>query len=84
MSSLGPPLEIRDWTDPLTGFRYRVRISPLERTGSRGVDQRLKAVVFETPYGEWVGSAPVSRYALLWSLSEQDLSELLQVAVARA
>ena len=73
----------RLFVDPRTGARYRARLTPRERTGPLGVDKRLNALVFETPQGEWVGSVPVYHNVTLWSLTEEDLGELLDQAVAR-
>ena len=73
----------RMFVDPDTGERYRVRLTPRERTGRLGVDMRLNALLCETPQGEWVGSVPVYHNVTLWSLTEEDLGELLDQALAR-
>ena len=73
----------RMFVDPETGERYRAWLTPRERTGRIGVDKRVNALVFETPKGEWVGSVPVYHYLTLQSLTEDDLGELLDQAVAR-
>ena len=44
---------------------------------------RLNALVFETPRGQWIGSVPVYRTVKLQTLTEHDLAELLDQAVAR-
>ena len=73
----------RMFVDPRTGARYRARLTPGERTGLLGVDKRVNALVFETPQGDWVGSVPVNQNVTLWTLTEEDLRELLDQAVAR-
>ena len=73
----------RMFVDPDTGERYRVRLTPRERTGPLGVDKRLNALVFETPQGEWVGSVPVNQNVTLWTVAEEDLANLLDQAVRR-
>ena len=73
----------RMFVDPETWERYRVRLTPRERTGRLGVDMRLNALVFETPEGEWVGSVPVYHNVKLQSLTEEDLADLLDQAVGR-
>ena len=73
----------RMFVEPRTGARFRARLTPRERTGLSGVDKRVNALVFETPQGEWVGSVPVSQNVTLWTLTEEDLANLLDQAVAR-
>ena len=73
----------RMFVDRETGERYRAWMTPRERNGHLGVDMRLNAVVFEAPQGEWVGSVPIYHNVTLWSLTEEDLGELLDQAVAR-
>ena len=73
----------RMFLDPETGERYRARLTPRERNGTLGVDMRLNALVFETPKGKWVGSVPVYHTVQLQTLTEDDLRELLDQAVAR-
>ena len=65
------------------GMTYRVTIVPMERRGSLGVDQRLNAVVYETPQGRWVGSVPVYHTIMLDALTDADLEELLDQAIGR-
>jgi hypothetical protein len=61
------------------GRTYRVSIAPLERSGGRGVDPRIKAVVFEADGRVW--SAPVPHTVLLAALSDEQLTELLERAL---
>ena len=51
----------RYFIDPGTGNPYRIQLCPLERSKGAGVDPCLRAVVFETLRGEWMGSVPVHR-----------------------
>lgn len=73
---------VRLCTDSL-GPRSRVWIAPRERTDTPGVDPYLRAVVFETEAGKWVGSAHFYGNFALQSLSEQELEKLLDQAIAR-
>ena len=73
----------RMFVDPETGKRYRAYLAPRERNDTLGVDMRLNALVFETPEGQWVGSVPIYHNVTLQSLTEHDLAELLDQAVAR-
>ena len=63
------------------GKVYRVSVAPLEQAGGRGVDPRLKAVVFEAENRVW--SAPVPHTVLLTALSDEQLRELLKQALSR-
>lgn len=63
------------------GRAYRVSIAPMERSGGRGVDPRVKAVVFEAEGRVW--SAPISHTLLLAALSDEQLAELLEQALGR-
>jgi hypothetical protein len=45
--------------------------------------RRLKAVVFEVADGGWIGSMPVHHSTRLWSLTDADLTELLEQAIGR-
>ena len=73
----------RLFVNPETGKRYRVRLTPRERNGTLGVDTRLNALVVETREGQWVGSVPIYHTVKLQSLTERDLAEFLDQAVAR-
>ena len=73
----------RLYVDPETGEQYRVHLTPRERKGSLGVDGRLNALVFETPQGRWIGSVPIYHTVEFERLTENDLGELLDQAVAR-
>ena len=73
----------RMFVAPETGERYRVRLTPRERTGRLGVVMRLKALVRETREGQWVGSVPIYHTVKLQSLAERDPAEFLDQAVAR-
>ena len=73
----------RVFVDAETGERYRVRLSPRERNGTLGVDMRLNALLFGTAEGQWVGSVPIYHTVKLQSLTEHDLAELLDKAIAR-
>ncbi len=66
------------------GERYRVRLAPRELSGARGVSRRLKAVVFETVEGGWVGAAPVYAHVTLPELTDTDLCRLLEIAMRRS
>ena len=74
--------KLRIWSDE-SGTAYHVRIAPMERRGALSVDWRLNGVVFETPDGKWVGSVPVYHSVALESLTDADLEELLDQAIAR-
>jgi hypothetical protein len=68
---------------PEEDLTFWASLAPYERRGSLGVSERLRAVCFETSDGEWVGSVPVYRGIELESLSDDDLLELLDQAIAR-
>ncbi len=63
------------------GRTYRVSIAPMERSGGRGVDPRVKAVVFEADGRVW--SAPIPHTMLLAALSDEQLTALLEQALVR-
>lgn len=82
MSGVGWPAGERLFTDR-RGHRYRVRIAPRELSGGRGVSKKLKAIVFETDEGQWVGAVPIYPHVLLASLSDEELARLLEQAERR-
>ncbi len=82
VSGVGWPAGVRLFTDA-AGNRYRVRITPRELSGGRGVSESLKAIVFETDEGQWVGAVPVYPYVTLSALSHEELVRLLDQAKRR-
>jgi hypothetical protein len=82
VSGVGWPAGERPFTDP-QGDRYRVRIAPRELSGGRGVSENLKAIVFETEEGQWVGAVPVYPHVSLATLGPEELAELLEQAKRR-
>ena len=71
------------FVEPETGERYRISIAPYERRHGHGVSRQLNTLVVETEDARWIGSVPVYRTGTLESLSEADLVELLDQAVAQ-
>jgi predicted RNase H-like HicB family nuclease len=47
------------------------------------VSESLKAIVFETDEGQWVGAVPVYPYVTLSALSHKELVRLLDQAKRR-
>ncbi len=82
MSGVGWPAGVRFFTDR-EGTRYRVRVTPRELSGGRGISENLKAIVFETDEGQWVGAVPVYPHISLVSLSQEELARLLEQAKRR-
>ena len=68
---------------PDGGPAFWASIVPYERSGGRGVSERLSALIFEGVDGEWAGSVPVYHNVALESLSDDDLLDLLDQAVSR-
>ncbi len=79
---VGWPAGERPFTDP-SANRYRVRITPRELSGGRGVSESLKTIVFETDEGRWVGAVPVYPHVSLATLSPEELAHLLEQAKRR-
>lgn len=74
--------DVRTVTDH-AGDTYYARLGPLERPNG-GVSSDMKALVFETAEGAWLGSTPVYGHARLWTLSDDDLKRFATRVVARS
>lgn len=73
----------RLFIDPHSGQAYWVSILPYERRGIPGVIDRLRAVAFEAVgTGRWAGSVAVY-HAVADQLSDADLAEIFERAIAR-
>lgn len=60
------------------GRAVRASLAPRER--STGVASDVRAIVFETPGGEWIGSTPLVAEYELWSLTNEELQLLFERA----
>lgn len=61
----------RDFIAP-DGQLLIVRLAPRE-LATGGVHELLRTIVFETPDGVWIGSAPITSHCRLWALTRDEL-----------